>query len=156
MLIFFPPCLTTAYCYPDVCSSDLVLVRQTMTWFEGQAYCRGKHTDLATIHGPQDVNKVIDVMGMDVSDVWIGLYKDGATWKWSDGSDSIFRHWGQGDLNNSGAGPNCAHFDGSLKIWRASPCDTKSKFLCYCEYYKTSLELLYLCLKLLLLLKPSR
>ncbi|KAG7221488.1 hypothetical protein INR49_002463 [Caranx melampygus] len=241
-----------SYCSPDLCSRDLVLVRQPKTWFEGQTYCRDKYTDLATIHGAQDMNKVIDVVGMDDSDVWIGLYEDvmtwrwslsdqgyygdgeaefrnwdagepnsesgiqhcagmqhtgewkdldcgllniffcfddkngaetrilvetpmkwadaqnycrrnhkdllsvrnlpenqeiqsmvpagqlawiglfGDSWKWSDGSNSIFRYWGQ--LDNTGTGPNCAHFDGILKTWSTRSCNSKSMFFCY--YYK--------------------
>ena len=103
-----------------------------MTWFEAQTFCRKGYTDLATINNVQDMNKVVEKMA-GLKDLWIGLHEDAKTWKWSDGSESSFRYWLEGQPNSLGKDPNCAHVNGDK--WSARSCNTKSAFLCYCKYY---------------------
>lgn len=75
------------------------------------------------------------------SDVWIGLFSD--SWKWSDGSDSSFRHWKLGEPNNNDSKPRCgaAVFKKENMVtdeWTDWPCDnTWQPFVCY------SSELMY-------------
>ncbi|XP_059210378.1 uncharacterized protein LOC131989196 [Centropristis striata] len=115
------------------CISDYIVIRNDpKTWFEAQAYCRERYDDIATINSNQDMSRVFEVMGNNVEDLWIGLYEDSATWKWSDGSDLSFTYWSQEALTSSGDGPNCAHV--SDRKWSVTSCDKKSMFLC--TYYK--------------------
>ncbi|XP_073326724.1 C-type lectin BfL-2-like [Pagrus major] len=99
-----------------------------MNWTEAQSYCRDHHTDLASVRNTaenQEVKDVIPPGGI----VWIGLSRD---WKWSDGSNSSFRYWDQGEPNNHGEKQDCvlANLGGDGKWWD-DPCKWKRPFVCY-------------------------
>ncbi|XP_069009637.1 L-selectin-like [Embiotoca jacksoni] len=66
------------------------LIGEKKTWREAQRYCREEYTDL--VSGMKQLNnsellKLIKPKGQ----WWIGLFRD--TWRWSDGSNSSYRHW---------------------------------------------------------------
>ncbi|XP_013877289.1 L-selectin [Austrofundulus limnaeus] len=100
-----------------------------MNWVDAQQYCRERHTDLVSVRTSAE-NEEIQRMVPAGRLVWIGLFGD--TWKWSDGRDSLFRYWLQGNPQSSGSGSDCVHVDGGA--WRTQSCDSKSSVLCY--YYK--------------------
>uniref|UniRef100_A0A673WC39 C-type lectin domain-containing protein n=1 Tax=Salmo trutta TaxID=8032 RepID=A0A673WC39_SALTR len=54
-------------------------------WAEAQAYCRDKYTDLATIDNMEDMNRLLNLehFGDYNNTVWIGLYDDVNSWRWS-------------------------------------------------------------------------
>lgn len=114
-----------------------ILVETPLKWIDAQRYCREHHTDLLTMRN-QSENQEIQSMVPPGKLAWIGLFGD--SWKWSDGSYSLFRYQWQGPLDSSGEGPNCAHVYN--RKWSVRSCNTKSMFLCYCKYY-TSLYKLY-------------
>lgn len=114
------------------------LVKTPMRWADAQSYCRRNHKGLLSVKNLAE-NQEIQSMVPAGQLAWIGL--SGDSWKWSDGSDSIFRYWGQGHLDDSGAGPNCAHYNGISKTWSTRSCDSKSMFFCYCKYITSSYKL---------------
>ncbi|XP_073326622.1 C-type lectin lectoxin-Phi1-like [Pagrus major] len=106
-----------------------VLINTSMTLTEAQSYCRDHHTDLASVRNTaenQEVKDLIPPGGI----AWIGLFRD--SWKWSDGSNSSFRYWAQGQPDNDGGIEDCvvAHLGRDGKWWDV-PCDLKRPFVCY-------------------------
>ena len=69
-------------------------VANQKTWYEAQAYCRERYTDLATISDSEELNSLYGFgLTQNISgSVWIGLYNDRHDWKWSAGS-SDYRNW---------------------------------------------------------------
>ncbi|KAF1391024.1 hypothetical protein PFLUV_G00064270 [Perca fluviatilis] len=114
----------------DVRGSDVtfVLIKTFMTWPEAQSYCRAHHTDLPSVRNMAENQKVQAVVGLNL--VWIGLFRD--SWKWSDGSNSSFSFWknGQPDYNNGNETCVAADFSQS-GAWEEWPCDMERAFICY-------------------------
>lgn len=87
------------------------------TWVEALRYCRTHHTDLPS--GDDQLEMI-----SDKTDQWTGYFRD--QWRWSDGSNSLFRNWE-------------THFDGKDKcalllesgMWTPQNCDDQKPFICY-------------------------
>ncbi|KAK2862943.1 hypothetical protein Q5P01_002476 [Channa striata] len=101
-----------------------------MTWPKAQNYCREIHTDLVS---GLDQLDVCDVCAQSVSYVWIGLFRD--TWRWSDGSNSSFRHWeslSNNDLVDGQSKKTCATTVlNRAGRWSFDYCRNKKPFICY-------------------------
>ncbi|XP_028976747.2 macrophage mannose receptor 1-like isoform X2 [Esox lucius] len=70
-------------------TQTFVLVKERMTWYQAQSYCRVHYTDLAIVRN-QTENQAIQNQTQtyyNYNPVWIGLYRDRS---WSDGSNSSF------------------------------------------------------------------
>ncbi|XP_036959316.1 macrophage mannose receptor 1-like [Acanthopagrus latus] len=106
-----------------------VLIETLMNWTEAQSYCREHHTDLASVRNMTEHQRVAGLVPAGQF-AFIGLYRD--SWKWSDGSDSSFRHWKQGQPANDVGNDACvvADFSGSGEWWD-DPCDRNRPFICY-------------------------
>ncbi|XP_015224515.1 PREDICTED: macrophage mannose receptor 1-like, partial [Cyprinodon variegatus] len=105
--------------------------------YKGQSnYCRDHHTDLATLENMEDVRMLAD-LGASLANspaVWIGLYADVNSWKWSisDGDqqeEKQFWNWYTGEPNNQFGRESCAaiDIDGS---WYDVPCSLTLGTLC--------------------------
>uniref|UniRef100_UPI003AAAFE93 C-type mannose receptor 2-like n=1 Tax=Centroberyx gerrardi TaxID=166262 RepID=UPI003AAAFE93 len=78
------------------------LVEEGKNWTEAQSYCREKFTDLATIDNQEDMAKLNEILGRHYKGiVWIGLYDDINSWRWSlenksyySEEEAEFRMWG--------------------------------------------------------------
>ncbi|XP_059189931.1 C-type lectin lectoxin-Lio2-like [Centropristis striata] len=129
--------------YQAVCSDvrglnvTFVLTDISMTWTEAQSYCREHHTDLASVRDMTENQKVQELVPAG-GYVWIGLFRD--SWKWSDGSNSSFRHWLPGQPDNSKGTEACAVADfRSSGRWADINCNNRRAFICYGpEVSKTS------------------
>ncbi|CAB1345498.1 unnamed protein product [Coregonus sp. 'balchen'] len=53
------------------------------SWTEAQSYCRERYTDLATVDNMEDIERVIELVEDTKDPIWIGLYDDGNSWRWS-------------------------------------------------------------------------
>ncbi|KAM8755130.1 macrophage mannose receptor 1-like isoform 2-T2 [Acanthopagrus schlegelii] len=122
-------------CYKSVCMDvrglnvTFVFIETPMNWTEAQSYCREHHTDLASVRNMTENQKVADLVPAGQL-AWIGLYRD--SWKWSDGSDSSFRHWAQGQPNKDDRSDACVVADFSKDgTWLDIPCDLNRPFICY-------------------------
>ncbi|XP_063736651.1 uncharacterized protein LOC134862580 [Eleginops maclovinus] len=89
-------------------------VYETKSMPEAQRYCREKHTDLATVDSMEVVELLNNMFDPNLLaqyrnySVWIGLYDDRDTWRWSLSDTSFykpgeteFRRWGSGQPINT-------------------------------------------------------
>uniref|UniRef100_A0A667WHN1 C-type lectin domain-containing protein n=1 Tax=Myripristis murdjan TaxID=586833 RepID=A0A667WHN1_9TELE len=94
----------------------------TLGWSDAQKFCRERHTDLASVRSEDEKLKV-----QRAGDGWIGLFRD--TWRWSDQSDTPFRHWAANE-----PGPlesrKCVYVQPTDHGWATSYCDIKRPFIC--------------------------
>ena len=108
-----------------------IFIETAMNWTEAQSYCREHHTDLASVRNMIENQKIKDLVPAG-QEAFIGLYRD--SWEWSDGSDSSFRHWVQGEPDNYDGKDACVVADFSRNgEWWDIPCDNKEPFVCYSE-----------------------
>ena len=98
-----------------------------MNWTEAQSYCREHHTDLASVRNMTENQKVADLVPARQS-AWIGLFRD--SWKWSDGSDSSFRYWSDGQPEGGNQACVVSNFNKDGK-WLDIPCGNNRGFICY-------------------------
>ncbi|KAA0719906.1 C-type mannose receptor 2 [Triplophysa tibetana] len=133
------------YQLPFICysRSSLASSRQyhfisvNKSWSEAQTYCRQNYIDLATIDNMTEMDSVMNtVNGSYNGSVWIGLYDDVNSWRWSLDDDDFyqegereFRNWNH-QPNNYGGNEMCVYmnYDGS---WYDSSCDTSLPSVCY-------------------------
>uniref|UniRef100_A0A8C9Z192 C-type lectin domain-containing protein n=1 Tax=Sander lucioperca TaxID=283035 RepID=A0A8C9Z192_SANLU len=111
---------------PDV---TFILTDISMTWPAAQSYCREQYTDLASVRNSTENQKVQKLIPTGES-VWIGLFRD--SWKWLDGSTSLFRYWKTGEPNNNDGTEICvaAAFNQSGQ-WEDWNCGVKRAFICF-------------------------
>ncbi|XP_030286572.1 macrophage mannose receptor 1-like [Sparus aurata] len=109
-------------------------IKEMKTMHEAQKYCRAKYTDLATIDNMEDMNIVIDVAKKSKG-VYIGLYDDVNSWRWSLSDTSFykegeagFRQWKTGLPDNSNSLEHCALMYNGL--WDDSDCKSRRKSVC--------------------------
>lgn len=123
---------TSVHFTEDQCYGErVILINQTKTWQQAQAYCRENHIDLAS-----DIDPDRDYQGP----IWIGVFRD--TWRWADGSHFSYRNW---DLDDTGVGDcaayNAHHLNGT---WSASACGESKSFYCYSgEFYRERLHFFF-------------
>ncbi|XP_014878439.1 uncharacterized protein LOC106940263 isoform X2 [Poecilia latipinna] len=107
-------------------SPSYVLSSISLTWTEAQKFCRENYVDLASVRN-QTENEIIRTL-VGASTVFIGLYREKL---WSDGSDSLFRYWADGEPNGP-SGDQCVagSFNDSGR-WSDESCSLSLPFVCY-------------------------
>ncbi|XP_014186357.2 secretory phospholipase A2 receptor-like [Haplochromis burtoni] len=121
-------------CYNEQ-NKSLHLIDTKKKWREAQSYCRQHHTDLAS--GAEQLKEAVSKLsGKPPS--WIGLFRD--TWRWSDGSNSSYRHWESVhelpvELSKTDSGTRkCAMIALNKEgKWSADDCNNTKPFFCYDE-----------------------
>ncbi|XP_008401322.2 macrophage mannose receptor 1-like [Poecilia reticulata] len=122
-------------CYDGSSNSD-VLVKQKMSWFDAQTYCRETHTDLTTI---RDITKNYRVTSLlpdstfsfqtfsmtPAAVAWIGLHR--SDWVWSDGSSASYWPWATQATTEQA---DCVMMDSSSGSWFQQSCSDSFSFLC--------------------------
>ncbi|XP_062868161.1 macrophage mannose receptor 1-like [Trichomycterus rosablanca] len=112
-------------------------INENKTWAEAQKYCRENYADLATVHDDKEqldlTNKV-----WDSQRIWIGLYDDLNSWKWSLNDDDLykegeksFNNWYINKPRNSGGKDLCVYYNVNYASWWESDCSNMRHFLCY-------------------------
>uniref|UniRef100_A0A3B3YWA5 C-type lectin domain-containing protein n=1 Tax=Poecilia mexicana TaxID=48701 RepID=A0A3B3YWA5_9TELE len=106
------------------------LIKEKKTWQKAQSYCREKHTDLISGLKQLQDEEVKKLMNTSDSKSYFGLFRD--TWRWSDGSNSSFRHWNKNFNNPESISGQCATtvFDNGGR-WKNVSCDERKPFICY-------------------------
>ncbi|XP_016522326.1 uncharacterized protein LOC103131690 isoform X2 [Poecilia formosa] len=107
-------------------SPSYVVSNISLNWTEAQKFCRENYVDLASVRN-QTENEIIRTL-IGASTVWIGLYREKL---WSDGSDSLFRYWADGEPNGP-SGDQCVagSFNDSGR-WSDESCSLSLPFVCY-------------------------
>ncbi|XP_076033572.1 macrophage mannose receptor 1-like isoform X5 [Oratosquilla oratoria] len=103
------------------------------TWSGAQKRCRemNSQADLASIHSDDENKFLKDMLDPGTPATWIGLlyqYEKG-TWKWSDGTDSSYLHWNQGEPNNIGS-EFCGEMIHDSGFWNNLKCGESRNFAC--------------------------
>ncbi|MBN3311263.1 MRC2 protein, partial [Amia calva] len=113
-------------CYKEYSNGTwtYTLLQTRKTWAAAQGHCRQLYTDLASIQN-QSENEAVMESGLGRV-FWIGLFND--PWKWSDGSESLFRDW---NAPQSVLYECAAVSSTSNGKWLYLPCLTKISFVCY-------------------------
>ncbi|XP_078140656.1 C-type mannose receptor 2-like [Centroberyx gerrardi] len=114
------------------------LVEEGKNWTEAQSYCREKFTDLATVDNQEDMAKLNEILGRHYKGiVWIGLYDDINSWRWSlenksyySEEEAEFRMWGGNEPDNLYNNESCVFIDWA-GMWLDAPCSFKQPFICY-------------------------
>uniref|UniRef100_A0A3B3VTH5 C-type lectin domain-containing protein n=1 Tax=Poecilia latipinna TaxID=48699 RepID=A0A3B3VTH5_9TELE len=120
-------------CFMDCQLYQFLYINENKTWTEAQQYCRENHTDLVTVTNMKDMKRLINISAGKMKEAWIGLYDETHdTWRWSDGSNSSFRHWNKNFNNPESINDQCAMtvFDDGGR-WKNVSCDEKKPFVCY-------------------------
>ncbi|XP_043972648.1 macrophage mannose receptor 1-like [Gambusia affinis] len=120
-------------CY-DGSSGNDVLVKQKMSWFDAQAYCRETYTDLTSIRDviknykmttllPDSTFNLFNIRPPAVA--WIGLHR--SDWAWSDGSSASYWPWAAQTTTEQ---TDCVTMDSSSGSWSQRSCSDSFSFLC--------------------------
>ncbi|XP_044038973.1 C-type mannose receptor 2-like isoform X2 [Siniperca chuatsi] len=115
-------------CFRDGMKDQYVLVTEEKSWSEAQIYCRQHHTDLVSVRSAAENQEVRNRLqsNTSVQEAWIGLHRD--SWKWLDGSTSLFRQWWDGQPDNENNSQACVTTQrGSWNDWK---CSLKFNILC--------------------------
>ncbi|KAM3614652.1 uncharacterized protein V6R79_017551 [Siganus canaliculatus] len=115
-------------CHGNGEASDYIFISETKSWRDAQKHCRDLASDLITIRSAEKNEAVRNTIPS--LDVWIGLFKD--PWKWSDGSNSSFRHWKPAQPNYL-QGQDCVAVVFNDGRWNDLKCSGKRNFVCQGE-----------------------
>ncbi|KAM9437013.1 C-type mannose receptor 2-like [Salvelinus alpinus] len=122
-------------CYDETnATCKYILITPSKTWSEAQRYCRGKHTDLASVRNTTERDAIKTILSTvhPHHRVWIGLNK--CLGVWSDQSASSYRNWDSGEPNGAGGGSQEGDFCGEVKTsgkWNDRGCTQAIPFICY-------------------------
>uniref|UniRef100_A0AAY4DG18 C-type lectin domain-containing protein n=1 Tax=Denticeps clupeoides TaxID=299321 RepID=A0AAY4DG18_9TELE len=111
-------------------------VNQLKTWSDAQSYCRLTYNDLATLENADDMSKLnAATKNWQIDVVWIGLYNDINSWKWSISDQAFYiaggagyRNWGLGQPDNAMGNQSCVSMM-STGTFFDNTCDTDGSFL---------------------------
>nr|XP_055049331.1 ladderlectin-like [Misgurnus anguillicaudatus] len=117
-------------CYNES-SEGFIIDGSSVSWKEAQTFCREHHTDLTSVSNQtenQQIEKILN--NTNISEVWICLFND--SWEWSDNSESGFRYWVPGQLDNYDGIEDCT----KVKInkqgqWNDLRCNASLTFVCH-------------------------
>ncbi|XP_008290291.1 uncharacterized protein LOC103364809, partial [Stegastes partitus] len=114
-------------CYSGTVNGTASFVRVDipLNWTDAQRFCRENYVDLASIRNSTENFIVRNIAGGHV--VWIGLYRQKL---WSDGSNSLFRHWAVGQPDSDGEQCVAAQFNNSGR-WSDEDCSRSLPFVCF-------------------------
>ncbi|KTF81819.1 hypothetical protein cypCar_00034366 [Cyprinus carpio] len=120
-------CLPWCSCY------RYYIINEFKNWTEAQNYCRKYYYDLATFDNKEEHDQVVQTLrsGGFTGSVWIGLYDDRYSWRWSNSKKNMtYTNWAGNEPNNYQSKEACAIFT-KRGDWADVPCENPFFFLCY-------------------------
>uniref|UniRef100_A0A8C5CJ54 C-type lectin domain-containing protein n=1 Tax=Gadus morhua TaxID=8049 RepID=A0A8C5CJ54_GADMO len=110
----------------------------SLTWSDAQSHCRQYGGDLATVHGPENQTRLVEVARKYNSHVWIGLYDDVESWTWSLSENANYSGgevepwswpWRGHQPNNWEATEGCIAINRTT--WLDANCNNQYSFSCF-------------------------
>ncbi|XP_037534437.1 galactose-specific lectin nattectin-like [Nematolebias whitei] len=106
------------------------------SWGDAEGYCTDHAGHLASFHDKDEYDFIRTVIvratGTNTKS-WVGGTdaEEEGVWKWSDGSDFSYTHWGNGEPNNLGGHENCMdiNVDGQDHV-NDEVCSQENAFVC--------------------------
>nr|XP_046252384.1 galactose-specific lectin nattectin-like [Scatophagus argus] len=91
----------------------------------------GNLASIRNIHEHLFIRNLIYQICRFYATAWIGFYDavQEGKWLWTDGSKTVFTHWGHGEPNNVG-GEHCTETNFRGYYWNDVPCHHSKPFVC--------------------------
>ncbi|XP_029945729.1 C-type mannose receptor 2-like [Salarias fasciatus] len=115
------------HCYKNEPDSRTTFVPLAMTWQEAQKHCENNRGELIS-----QFPIVTNYLKSEDFPVWIGLHREGGTWKWSSGS-SAYRSWSSPPSDNhhyNDVDDDCVSISSLNKKMAAKKCTDQFPFVC--------------------------
>ncbi|MBQ8135699.1 MAG: C-type lectin domain-containing protein [Clostridia bacterium] len=91
-------------------------IYSNFTWEEAEAYCESVGGHLVTITSQEEMNFITNELMNNTTNencYWIGLQRDGDSWKWVTGEEFNYQNWAANEPNNyENKGENYVHLFG--------------------------------------------
>ncbi|XP_037832487.1 uncharacterized protein LOC108242854 isoform X3 [Kryptolebias marmoratus] len=113
-------------------SPSYVVSGTSLNWTEAQKFCRENYVDLASVRNQTDNTIIANLAAGDF--VWIGLSRQKV---WSDGSNSSFQFWVNGQPNSGPEQCVAAAMNDSGR-WSDEDCALSLPFICYAPMVTSS------------------
>lgn len=125
------PFVQTGFLSVILCGSrEYILIKEYKTWDEAQDYCRQNYIDLATVQTDEEWSKVDTLREKLQFNIWIGLYDDVNTWRWSHQQESVtFLEWDYDQPNNLNGKQYCVNLR-TTGYWWDEACNLTCSFFC--------------------------
>uniref|UniRef100_A0A672ZYE3 C-type lectin domain-containing protein n=1 Tax=Sphaeramia orbicularis TaxID=375764 RepID=A0A672ZYE3_9TELE len=128
--------ITGLWCFSVGFIRTYTLVEVPLSWSNAQRFCRTEYTDLATAENKEEMQELVDAgRRWYGGHLWIGLYDDIHSWRWSmdeegyyDAGGAEFRMWGASEPSNGNEKCALMFLAGT---WHDISCQTKAPFVCY-------------------------
>ncbi|RXN06063.1 macrophage mannose receptor 1-like protein [Labeo rohita] len=109
------------------------IIDEFKNWTEAQDYCRKHYYDLATFDNKEEHNQVVQtlVSGGYTNSLWIGLYDDRYSWRWSNGEKNMtYTNWAAHEPDSYQSKEACTmiYYTG---FWYDQTCEQSLSVLCY-------------------------
>ncbi|XP_056091685.1 macrophage mannose receptor 1-like [Rhinichthys klamathensis goyatoka] len=109
---------------------EYILIREDKTWDEAQDYCRQNYIDLATVQTDEEWSELNELRAELHFYIWIGLYDDANSWRWSLPDTNVtFLNWDFDQPNNLGGKQYCVNLR-STGYWWDEACNWTIPFFC--------------------------
>ncbi|KAF7686993.1 hypothetical protein HF521_015386 [Silurus meridionalis] len=109
------------------------LILNGKTWTDARTYCRSMYTDLATFETPDEITQLQNIANSQncADSIWIGLYNDVNSWRWSMGNVPLgsFINWYPPNPDNQLAKQSCGVVNPNG--WLDNSCTTLMTFICF-------------------------
>uniref|UniRef100_A0A3Q1GS00 C-type lectin domain-containing protein n=1 Tax=Acanthochromis polyacanthus TaxID=80966 RepID=A0A3Q1GS00_9TELE len=119
-MVYVSDCSTYYFFICQYQPSKYKFIAQSKTWYEAQEYCEDKYDDLAYMTDP-----IYRAVEEEDFPVWIGLHRDGETFKWSKGL-SDYEKWAPGEPGDD----NCVAISSISKNMNTRNCSDRFPFIC--------------------------
>ena len=98
------------------------------TWNDARSHCKSLGGDLASVSS-LEINTFLTILTSDQA--WIGGYKSGSSWKWTDGSSVDYSNWMSGQPNNWGGNQDKIYINrDGLGGWDDDKGSSERYFIC--------------------------
>ncbi|CAL8377598.1 unnamed protein product [Gadus morhua 'NCC'] len=128
--------------FTGVCSAlhQYYFVDKSLTWSDAQSHCRQYGGDLATVHGPENQTRLVELGRKYNSHLWIGLYDDVESWTWSLSENANYSGgevepwswpWRGHEPNNVNGREGCVAINIATYNWVDVNCNVELLFFCF-------------------------